>query len=101
MVEKEAGAFFKADEADREKWKFDAALDKLLAANDAAVRAAVWKAYKSAPIHEKLKADYDEKRVRSGEHVSAYVVREVGKRPDKGLAAGDRHCTAAAAPPRR
>ena len=46
------------------QWKFDAALDALVAGNDAAVREAVWKAYQAAPIHEKLKADYDAKQVR-------------------------------------
>jgi hypothetical protein len=78
QVEKEAAAFFKADEEERAKWKFDAKLDALLAGNDAAVRAAVWKAYQAASIHEKLKADYDAKQVRFKDHVSPYVMREVG-----------------------
>ena len=56
----------------------------LLVKNDAAMRAAVWKAYQSAPIHAKLKADYDAKQVRYENYVSPYVVREVGDRPAKG-----------------
>ena len=84
QVEKEAGAFFKADEKEQAKWKFDAALDAIVAENDAAVRAAVWKAYQAAPIHEKLKADYGGKQVHYENYVSPYVVREVGAKPAKG-----------------
>jgi predicted esterase len=84
QVEKEAGAFFKADEEAHAKWKFDAKLDALLVKNDAAVRGVVWKAYQAAPIHEKLKADYEVKQVRFKDHVSPYVVREVGAKPAKG-----------------
>ncbi len=84
QIEKEATAFFSAGDEERAKWKFDAKLDQLLAERDAAVRAAVWKAYQTAPIHDKLKKDFEEKKVRYKDYVSPYAVREVGKKPDKG-----------------
>jgi predicted esterase len=84
QIEKEATAFFKASDEDRAKMKFDAALDKLVAEREDAVRAAVWKAYQAAPLHEKSKKDFEDKKVRFKEYVSAYVVREVGKKPEKG-----------------
>ena len=84
QLEKETLAFFAASDEERAKWKFDAKLERLLAEQEEAVRQAVWKVYQSAPMHEKLKKDFEEKNVRFKEHVSAYVVREVGKKPEGG-----------------
>jgi predicted esterase len=84
QAEKAAQAFFAAKEAEREKWKFDAAFDRLLTVHEDAVRRIVWKAYQTAPIHECIKKDFDKKEVRHDRHLSAYTVKTVGKRPDKG-----------------
>ncbi len=84
QVEKAALAYFNAGDEERAKWKFDAKLDKLLAENEVGVRAAVWKAYQSATVPEKVKKDFEDKQVRHDKYVSAYVVREVGKKPEKG-----------------
>jgi predicted esterase len=84
QVEQEALAFFSATAEQQAKWQFDARFDQLLAGDDAAVRAAVWKAYLRAPIHAKARKEFEEDLVRSRDHVSAYKMHEVGKRPDKG-----------------
>jgi predicted esterase len=84
QVEQAALAYFSAGAGEQTKWQFDAKLDQLLAEHEAAVRRAVWKAYQAAPIHAKLKKDYDDNQVRSGEHLSPYTVRAVGKRPANG-----------------
>jgi transglutaminase-like putative cysteine protease len=84
QVEKAATAFFSATEAERAKWHVEAAIDDLLTKNEKAVRAVVWKAYQAAPIHAKLKKDFEEDKVRFGDYVSPYVVRKVGKRPKNG-----------------
>jgi predicted esterase len=83
-VEKAALAYFGATTEEQAKWKFDAKLDELLAAHEGATRAAVWKAYQSAPIHAALKKDFDAKQVHYKEHTSPFTVKEVGKRPERG-----------------
>ena len=84
QAEKAAGAYFAVGAAERQRWKFDAALDRLLADDPAAVRRAVWKAYQAAPIHAELKKDFEQNQVRYQKYLSPYVVRKVGKRPEKG-----------------
>jgi transglutaminase-like putative cysteine protease/predicted esterase len=84
QAEKAARAYFAADAAERGRWKFDVALDHLLANDAAAVRRAVWKAYQAAPIHAEAKKDFEQNQVRHQKYLSAYVVRKVGKRPLQG-----------------
>jgi predicted esterase len=84
QVEQAALAYFSAGAGEQAKWQFDAKLDQLLAEHEAAVRRAVWKAYQAAPIHAKLKKDFDDNQVHSGDHLSPYTVRAVGKRPANG-----------------
>ncbi len=84
QIEKEAGAYFRASDEERAKWKFDAALDRLTADHEPAVRAAVWKAYKASPAPDDVKKDFADKQVRYKDYVSAYVVREVGEKPANG-----------------
>ncbi len=84
QIEKEALAFFGATEEQRAKWSFGEKFDQWLASHEEAVRQAVWKAYQTAPIHEKAKKDFEEKLVRSQDHVSPYTVKQVGKRPKNG-----------------
>jgi hypothetical protein len=79
-----AGAFFAADESQRAGWKFDSQLDRWLVDHEAELRAVVWEAYRTAPIHAELKKDFEETRVRYQKYVSPYVVRKVGKRPPNG-----------------
>ena len=59
-------------------------LDQWLAANENAVRRAAWKAYVAAPIHADMKKDFTANQVRFKEHLSPYVVRNVGERPTNG-----------------
>ena len=84
QIEKEAGAYFRASDAERAKWKFDPALDRLTADHESAVRAAVRKAYKAAPPPDDVKKDFADKQVRYKDHLSPYTVREVGEKPAKG-----------------
>ena len=84
QVEKAALAYFSAPADEQATWKFDAKLDQALTAQESPVRAAVWKAYQTAPIHTALKKDFEAKEVRYNEHTSAFTVKEVGKRPAKG-----------------
>ncbi len=83
-IDKAARAYFTATDAERANFKADAALDKLLSAQEEAVRRAVWKAYQAAPIHEALKKDFEKNEVHNLKQVSAYTVKKVGKRPDNG-----------------
>ncbi len=76
--------YFSADEKKRAGWKFSRSLDKLLAGNEAAVRAAAWKAYLEAPSHSALKEDFDKHKVRFKTHLSPYTLKNVGKRPEGG-----------------
>ena len=76
--------YFSADEKKRARWKFSRSLDKLLAGNEAAVRAAAWKAYLEAPLHSALKEDFDKLKVRFKTHLSPYTLKKVGKRPEGG-----------------
>ena len=84
QVEKAAQAFFRAGAEEQKKWRFDAALDRLLIDREDAVRRAVWEAYRAAPVHDKAKKDFEQNQVRFEQHVSPYVVRKVGKRPANG-----------------
>ncbi len=83
-LQKQALAFFSAPPDEQAKWRFDAALDRLLAKNEPAVRTAVLAAYQAAPAQASLKADFEKKQARYKEHLSPYKVREVGKRPPSG-----------------
>lgn len=83
-LRKELGKYFAAD-ADRQvKWKFPKRLEKLLAENEAGVRAAAWEAFRAAPIHAGLKTNFDANLVRFEQHTSPYAVKAVGTRPAKG-----------------
>lgn len=81
---KELDKYFRADASRQAKWKFSAKLEKLLAANESAVRAAAWETFRTAPIHANLKINFDAKVARSGEYTSPYTVKQVGTRPAKG-----------------
>ena len=84
QIEKEAAAYFKAGDEERAKWKFDPAARRLAGRHEAAVRAAVWKAYQTSAVSDAVKKDYDANQVRYKEYLSPYVVREVGKKPENG-----------------
>jgi hypothetical protein len=85
-LKKEVSAFFAAAINQQADWKFSTALDTLLRENEPAVRKATWQAFRDAPIHEALKADFDAKQVRFDKHLSAYTVKTVGTRPTNGWA---------------
>jgi transglutaminase-like putative cysteine protease/pimeloyl-ACP methyl ester carboxylesterase len=81
---KEARAYFEADAKKQAAWKFDEKRDRLLAGNEAAIRAQVWKAYREASIHQAAKKDFAANQVRYKEYLSAYIVKKVGKKPAGG-----------------
>lgn len=85
-LRKELTDYFTAMTNHQAKWKFPRALEKLLRENETAIRHAAWDAYRSAPIHSELKADFDAKQVRFEKHLSPYTVKTVGTRPTNGWA---------------
>ena len=85
-LQKELTKYFTAKDDERAKWKFPAKLEKLLAQNEAGVRAVAWEAFRAAPIHAELRTDYDAKVVTYQEHISPYTVKQVGTKPAKGWA---------------
>jgi hypothetical protein len=78
--------FFAAPPERQTNWPFAPPLEKLLRENEPAVRQAAWEAYRSAPIHDPLKQDFEAKQVRFEKHLSAYTVKTVGARPTNGWA---------------
>lgn len=84
QVEKEARAFFEANAVKQTSWRFDDKLDRLLLDHEEEVRAIVWKAYRESPIHTEMKKDFSASQVRYKEHLSPYVVKKVGKKPESG-----------------
>jgi transglutaminase-like putative cysteine protease/predicted esterase len=83
-LKKELGNYFAADATSQAKWRFPAKLERLLAQNEEGARSVAWDAFREAPIHAGLKANFDAKVVRSGEYASPYTVKKVGERPAKG-----------------
>jgi pimeloyl-ACP methyl ester carboxylesterase len=81
-----ATAYFTAQTNRQAAWKFPGALEKLLVKNEPAVKAAVWEAYRNAPIHEAMRKDFEAKQVSFGQYRSAYTVKMVGERPTTGWA---------------
>lgn len=76
--------FFKASALEQASWIFPRRLEKLLNENELAVRQLVWESYRTAPIHDSLKKDFDSNQVRFEKHISPYSVKTVGKRPAYG-----------------
>jgi len=76
--------FFTAPPEQQANWKFSHGLEKLLRDHESAVRHAAWEAFKSAPIHEAMKKNFDAKEVRFEQYASPYTVRAVGTRPENG-----------------
>jgi predicted esterase len=77
-------AFFEASAEKQSTWKFSSSLDRLLKANEPAVRQTAWETYKAASIHSAAKADYESKQARYAKYVSAYTVKEVSTKPKDG-----------------
>jgi predicted esterase len=83
-LSRELSGYFAADGAKQAAWKFPARLEKLLREDEPAVRQIAWEAYRAAPIHPALKADFEAKVARFEQHVSPYTVKAVGTRPANG-----------------
>jgi transglutaminase-like putative cysteine protease len=79
-----AAEYFKAASEKQDSWTFPPDLEKLLRGNEPGVRRAVWDAYRTAPIHEDLKRDYEARQVRFERHLSPYTLKTVGARPPGG-----------------
>jgi predicted esterase len=80
----ELDKYFAADADKKAKWKFPSRLEKLLRQKEPAVRQVAWEAYRCAPFHTSLKADFDTNLVRFEQYISPYTVKRVGERPAKG-----------------
>lgn len=76
--------YFSADAARRSKWKFPGRLERLLARNEAGVRALAWEVFRAAPLHAALKADYEARVVKFEQYTSPYTLKTVGERPANG-----------------
>jgi pimeloyl-ACP methyl ester carboxylesterase len=76
--------YFTAPPAQQATWKFPVSLEKMLVDHESAVRRSAWEVYKSAPIHDAMKEDFDAKHVRFDTYTSPYTVRQVGTRPADG-----------------
>jgi pimeloyl-ACP methyl ester carboxylesterase len=83
-LKEELDKYFAADSPRQAKWKFPSRLETLLRENESAVRQVAWEAYRSAPIHTGLKADFDTNVVRFEQYLSPYTVKNVGTRPAQG-----------------
>lgn len=79
-------AFFSATGTQQKNWKFSRKLQKLLLANEPAVRQIAWDTYRDPSLHDSLKHDFDARIVRFGDHTSPYTVKTVGTRPPNGWA---------------
>jgi hypothetical protein len=86
LLKESFATFFQAPAGQQASWSFPSRLEKLLPTHEAAVRAAAWQAYRSAPIHSELKRDFDAGQVRFENHLSPYTVKTVGTRPPNGWA---------------
>jgi pimeloyl-ACP methyl ester carboxylesterase len=85
-LKKAFAEFFAAPAAKQDKWKFSSSLEKLLLENEPAVRQAAWEVFKTAPIHDALRTDFDAKAVRFENYTSPYTVKYVGEHPANGWA---------------
>jgi pimeloyl-ACP methyl ester carboxylesterase len=61
-----------------------AKFDAYLPGNEEVFRSLAWKAYREGRVLEELEPDHKAEKVVSGEYVSPYVVRQVGKMPSGG-----------------
>ncbi len=78
--------YFAAADSKRGDWTFAPELEEALQTNEAAVRKLAWEAYREAPIHASLRADYDAHVANAGKYQSPYTVKTVGDRPASGWA---------------
>ena len=83
---KELDKYFAATADQEAHWKFSKRNERWLGKNEVAVRQLAWEAYRSAPIHAKLKADFDAQVARFQQYLSPYTMKTVGTRPAKGWA---------------
>lgn len=84
QIEQAATTYFALNsDAERANFKFSSAVEKALRANEPAVREAVWAAYKRS-VAAQFAADFKANQVRSGEHLSPYIIKTVGTRPQNG-----------------
>src|SRR5262249_16681844 len=79
-----AKGYFDAPAAEQAGYKFPADPDGLGRSSEEDVRQTVWRAYAGSKLHAELKADFEKKQVRNGPHLSAYTVKQVGKKPAAG-----------------
>lgn len=83
-LQKALTEYFQAPTEKQAHWAFPANLDALLRKNEGFVRTAAWEAYRAAPIHAAMKADFDAHQVRFGQYLSPYTVKSVGQKPAQG-----------------
>lgn len=85
-LKKALGNYFAASAEQQAKWKFSRRLEKLLAANEPAVRELAWETFKAAPVHDALKQAFDDREAHFQNYTSPYTVKYVGRRQTNGWA---------------
>ncbi|HUE36508.1 MAG TPA: hypothetical protein VMO20_03895, partial [Candidatus Acidoferrum sp.] len=78
--------YFAASPEQQAKWKFSRHLEKLLAANEPAVRQLAWEWFKASSVHDALRQAFDAQEVHFQNYTSPYTVKYVGQRPANGWA---------------
>ena len=84
LVEQALSASFSGSREENRGFEDLAKFDAYLPGNEDAFRSLVWKAYRKGRVLENLESDHKARKVVSGEYVSPYVVRQVGKMPGGG-----------------
>ena len=79
-----AALWFVASDQERSEMEFGDQLDRMVENDEEMARQAVWSAFRDAPLHFEMKADFEAKRVRNGKHISPYTLKTIGKKPANG-----------------
>ena len=80
----ELSKYFVATPEMQKAWKFSARFDNALRGDENTVRQIAWNAYKDAPIHQTMKANFDKNQVTFGDYLSPYKMHTVGEKPKNG-----------------
>ena len=82
-LEKQINTFFEKESESPVK-AFSDKTNQWFAQNQKQLVTQVWEMYQKSPQALSMQADFDQNQVRFREHLSPYVVREVGERPKEG-----------------
>jgi len=83
-LRRELANYFAASTNRQAQWKFAGRLERLLAANEPAVRRLAWEEYKASPLARSAEENFRSNRVQFAKYQSPYTVKTVGERPTNG-----------------